>query len=61
MKPLLLMAIGRTISAAPLGRREDDVEVRTVPVLPTARAIEADRPSSSPGRSSRARAAPSKR
>jgi hypothetical protein len=44
MKPLLLMAIGRTISAAPLGRREDDVEVRTVPVLPTARAMDGDRP-----------------
>jgi HD-GYP domain-containing protein (c-di-GMP phosphodiesterase class II) len=38
------MAIGRTISAAPLGRREDDVEVRTVPVLPTARAMDGDRP-----------------
>ena len=44
MKPLLLTAIGRTISAAPHGRREDDVEVRRVPVLPTARALERDRP-----------------
>ena len=34
MKPLLLTAIGRTISAAPLGRRGDDVEVRRIPVLP---------------------------
>ena len=39
MKPLLLIAFGRTISAAPLGRREDDVEVRRIPALPTARAI----------------------
>jgi HD-GYP domain-containing protein (c-di-GMP phosphodiesterase class II) len=44
MKPLLLTAIGRTISAAPLGRRGDDVEVRSIPVLPTARAIDAERP-----------------
>ena len=28
MKPLLLTAVGRTISTAPLGRRGDDVEVR---------------------------------
>jgi HD-GYP domain-containing protein (c-di-GMP phosphodiesterase class II) len=44
MKPLLLSALGRTISAAPLGRREDDVEVRRVPALPTPRALDADRP-----------------
>ena len=35
MKPLLLVAFGRTISSAPLGRREDDVEVRRIPALPT--------------------------
>ena len=34
VKPLLITALGRTISPAPLGRREDDVEVRRVPVLP---------------------------
>ena len=44
MKPLLLTALGRTISAAPLGRRGDDVEVRRVPTLPTARALDLDRP-----------------
>jgi HD-GYP domain-containing protein (c-di-GMP phosphodiesterase class II) len=44
MKPLLLTAIGRTISAAPLGRRGDDVEVRRIPALPTARAIDLERP-----------------
>jgi HD-GYP domain-containing protein (c-di-GMP phosphodiesterase class II) len=43
-KPLLLTAIGRTISAAPLGRRGDDVEVRRIPALPTVRAIDGDRP-----------------
>jgi HD-GYP domain-containing protein (c-di-GMP phosphodiesterase class II) len=44
MKPLLLTALGRTISTAPLGRRGDDVEVRRIPALPTARTIERDRP-----------------
>ncbi|HMC56335.1 MAG TPA: HD domain-containing phosphohydrolase [Gemmatimonadaceae bacterium] len=39
MKPLLLVAFGRTISSAPLGRREDDVEVRRIPALPTASAL----------------------
>ena len=44
MKPLLLTALGRTISTAPLGRRDDDVEVRRIPVLPTPPAIDLDRP-----------------
>ena len=44
MKPLLLTALGRTIAAAPLGRRGDDVEVRRIPALPTARALDLDRP-----------------
>ncbi|CAN5560486.1 HD family phosphohydrolase [soil metagenome] len=44
MKPLLLTAVGRTISTAPLGRRGDDVEVRHIPTLPTARSIDVDRP-----------------
>jgi HD-GYP domain-containing protein (c-di-GMP phosphodiesterase class II) len=43
MKPLLLVAFGRTISAAPLGRREDDIEVRRIPALPTSGALEAER------------------
>ena len=44
MKPLLIAAVGRTLSSAPLGRRTDDVEVRRVPVLPTPHALDADRP-----------------
>lgn len=44
MKPLLITAIGRTISSAPLGRREHDIEVRRVPVLPTAATLDAARP-----------------
>jgi HD-GYP domain-containing protein (c-di-GMP phosphodiesterase class II) len=36
--------MGRTFSSAPLGRREDDVEVRRVPVLPTPGTIDPDRP-----------------
>jgi HD-GYP domain-containing protein (c-di-GMP phosphodiesterase class II) len=44
VKPLLITALGRTISSAPLGRREDDVEVRRVPVLPTAATIDGSRP-----------------
>jgi HD-GYP domain-containing protein (c-di-GMP phosphodiesterase class II) len=44
MKPLLLTALGRTISTAPLGRRADDVEVRRIPVLPAKSALDADRP-----------------
>ncbi|MDB4912639.1 MAG: family phosphohydrolase [Gemmatimonadetes bacterium] len=44
MKPLLLTAIGRTISTAPLGRRGDDVEVRRIHALPTARAVDLERP-----------------
>ncbi|MGH7638996.1 MAG: HD-GYP domain-containing protein, partial [Gemmatimonadaceae bacterium] len=40
MKPLLLIAFGRTISSAPLGRREDDIEVRRIPALPTAKAMQ---------------------
>jgi HD-GYP domain-containing protein (c-di-GMP phosphodiesterase class II) len=45
VKPLLLVAFGRTISAAPLGRREDDIEVRRIPALPTAKALtEENRP-----------------
>ena len=44
MKPLLLTAVGRTISTAPLGRRGDDIEVRHIPALPTARAVDVERP-----------------
>ena len=44
MKPLLLTAIGRTISSAPFGRRGDDIEVRRIPALPTATTMDVDRP-----------------
>jgi HD-GYP domain-containing protein (c-di-GMP phosphodiesterase class II) len=44
VKPLLITAIGRTISSAPLGRREHDIEVRRVPVLPTSATLDATRP-----------------
>ena len=44
MKPLLITAIGRTISSAPLGRREHDIEVRRVPVLPTPATLDPARP-----------------
>ena len=43
MKPLLVVAFGRTISSAPLGRREDDIEVRRVPALPTAASLASER------------------
>jgi len=43
VKPLLLVALGRSISSAPLGRREDDIEVRRIPALPTADAVVAER------------------
>jgi HD-GYP domain-containing protein (c-di-GMP phosphodiesterase class II) len=44
VKPLLIAAVGRTISSAPLGRRGDDVELRHVPVLPTASTLDLERP-----------------
>jgi HD-GYP domain-containing protein (c-di-GMP phosphodiesterase class II) len=44
VKPLLITALGRTISSAPLGRREDDVEVRRVPVPPAASTVDESRP-----------------
>jgi HD-GYP domain-containing protein (c-di-GMP phosphodiesterase class II) len=44
VKPLLITAIGRTISSAPLGRREHDIEVRRVPVLPASATLDATRP-----------------
>jgi HD-GYP domain-containing protein (c-di-GMP phosphodiesterase class II) len=44
MRPLLITAIGRTISPAPLGRRGDDIEVRHVPALPTAASLDLSRP-----------------
>jgi HD-GYP domain-containing protein (c-di-GMP phosphodiesterase class II) len=43
VKPLLLVAVGRTISSVPLGRREDEVEVRRIPALPSADTLQAER------------------
>ena len=44
MKPLLLTALGSPLSDAPLGRRGDDVEVRSIPALPLPRALDLERP-----------------
>src|SRR5512143_22949 len=44
VKPLLIACVGRVLTSAPLGRREDDVEVRRVPVLPRAAALDPSRP-----------------
>jgi HD-GYP domain-containing protein (c-di-GMP phosphodiesterase class II) len=44
MKPLLLIALRHPLTDAPIGRRGDDVEVRRIPALPTAGALELDRP-----------------
>ena len=44
MKPLLIAAVGRTISSVPLGRRDDDVEVRRVPALPAVSSLDCRRP-----------------
>ena len=44
VKPLLIACIGRALSASPLGRRDDDVEVRRVPVLPRPGALDPCRP-----------------
>ncbi|HEX8851698.1 MAG TPA: HD domain-containing phosphohydrolase [Gemmatimonadaceae bacterium] len=44
MKPLLVACIGRALTSAPLGRRDDDVEVRRVHVLPRASALDGGRP-----------------
>jgi hypothetical protein len=44
LKPLLIASQGRSLGSAPLGRREDDVEVRRVPVFPTSRTLDAARP-----------------
>jgi len=44
MKPLLIVATGRAIAFAPLGRRDDDIEVRRVPALPAASSLDCHRP-----------------
>ena len=43
-KPLLIAAVGREMSSAPLGRRGDDVEFRRVLALPAAAALDPNRP-----------------
>ena len=44
MRPLLITALGRTITSLPFGRREGDVELRQVPALPTAASLDPERP-----------------
>ena len=44
MKPLLIAGVGRALPGLSLGRREEDVEVRRVPVFPTAGSIDPLRP-----------------
>ncbi|HEX2781835.1 MAG TPA: HD domain-containing phosphohydrolase [Gemmatimonadaceae bacterium] len=44
LRPLLVACIGRALTSAPLGRRDDDVEVRRVHVLPRAGSLDAGRP-----------------
>jgi len=44
VRPILIASVGRASAALPLGRREDDVEVRRVPALPTASALDPERP-----------------
>ena len=44
VKPLLIAALGRVVATMPLGRREDDVELRRVPALPLAGTLDPERP-----------------
>jgi HD-GYP domain-containing protein (c-di-GMP phosphodiesterase class II) len=44
MKPLLLTALGSSLSGASFGSRGDDVEVRVIPALPIPRALDLERP-----------------
>lgn len=44
MRPLLITAVGRSITSLPFGRREGDVEVRQVPALPGAATLDPERP-----------------
>ncbi len=44
MKPLLFVALGRTLPPLPFARREEDVEIRRVPALPVASMLDSERP-----------------
>ncbi|MDQ3995819.1 MAG: hypothetical protein M3303_02240, partial [Gemmatimonadota bacterium] len=44
MKPLVLLAHGRVVGSAPLGRSDNGVELRRVLGLPRAYALDPDRP-----------------
>ena len=44
MKPLLIAAVGRAVSFVPLGRRDDDIEVRRVSALPAVSSLDYRRP-----------------
>ena len=44
VKPLLITGLGRDIAAVALGRREEDIEIRRVPALPTSGTLIPNRP-----------------
>ena len=44
MKPLLFVALGRSLPPLPFARREEDIEIRRVPALPVASMLDSERP-----------------
>src|SRR5687768_3466989 len=44
IKPLLITGLGRDLSGIPIGRREEDIEIRKVPALPTGGTLVPNRP-----------------
>ncbi len=44
MKPLVIAPVGRAIGGVPLGRREEDVEIRRVPAFPAVMSLDPERP-----------------
>jgi HD-GYP domain-containing protein (c-di-GMP phosphodiesterase class II) len=44
LKPLLISPLGRALDGVPIGRREEDIELRRVPALPVASALDSERP-----------------
>ena len=43
-RPLLIASVGRAVPGLPAGRRDDDLELRHVPVFPTPGTLDPDRP-----------------
>jgi HD-GYP domain-containing protein (c-di-GMP phosphodiesterase class II) len=43
-KPLLITGLGRDLSGIPIGRRDEDIEIRRVPALPTTGTLVPNRP-----------------